>query len=189
MDFEEIYDQHHRPIRTFIAALVKDSFLAEDLCQETFIRVQDNLAKVRDPAKLKAWIFSIAHNVCRDHFRRVKSRPEVATDGLDSRSPATPHGLVIDLLPQQELERRQMSQCVQDKIELLPEGQRTVLALYDIMGFTHQEVADVLGIEVGAAKVRLHRARRSLQKILEQDCDFEVDDRSVLVCEPKPDRA
>ncbi|MBU0514498.1 MAG: RNA polymerase sigma factor [Proteobacteria bacterium] len=188
MDFGEIYDRHYRPVRTFIAALVKDSFLAEDLCQETFIRVRDHLAEVRDQARLKSWVFSIAHNVCRDHFRRAKTRPEAWADGLDPESPAAGRGLVIDLLPQQELERRQMSQCVQDKIDLLPEGRRTVLVLYDIMGFSHQEVADVLRIEVGAAKVRLHRARRSFQKILEKDCDFEVDGRSVLVCEPKPNR-
>jgi RNA polymerase sigma-70 factor (ECF subfamily) len=54
------------------------------------------------------------------------------------------------------------------------------------MALSQQEIADVLGIEVGAVKVRLHRARQKLRALLEEACSFEQDERNVLVCEPKP---
>ena len=84
------------------------------------------------------------------------------------------------------MEQQQMSRCVQDKIHLLPEPLRVVLALADTMDFTHQEIADILHIKVGNAKVRLHRARKALKEILQQECTFEQDERSVMVCLPAP---
>ncbi len=88
---------------------------------------------------------------------------------------------------QKELEQRQMGECVQNQINLLPETPRTVLILFDIMEFSHQEIADILGITVKNVKVRLHRAREKLKTILEEKCAFERDERNVLVCVPKND--
>jgi RNA polymerase sigma-70 factor (ECF subfamily) len=85
---------------------------------------------------------------------------------------------------QKELEQRQMGECVKDQINLLPESMRTVLLLFDIMEFSHQEIADILGITVKNVKVRLHRARKKLKPILEEKCSFERDERNVLVCLP-----
>ena len=86
---------------------------------------------------------------------------------------------------QKKLEQRQMGECVQNQIDLLPESLRTVLVLFDIMEFTHQEIAEILENTVENVKVRLHRARKKLKTILEEKCTFETDERSVLVCEPK----
>ena len=77
-----------------------------------------------------------------------------------------------------------MGQCVQAQIDLLPESLRTVIVLFDVMEFSHQEIGEILGISVENAKVRLHRARKRLRAILEEKCTFEIDERSVLVCEP-----
>ena len=85
---------------------------------------------------------------------------------------------------QKELEQRQMGECVQDKINLLPEPLRTVIILFDTMDLSHQEIAESLGITVENVKVRLHRARKKLKAILEEECTFEVDERNVIVCEP-----
>jgi RNA polymerase sigma-70 factor (ECF subfamily) len=89
---------------------------------------------------------------------------------------------------QKELERRQMGECVQNQISLLPESLRTVLVLFDIMEFSHQESADILGITVKNVKVRLHRARKRLKTILEEKCAFERDERNVLICIPAADK-
>jgi len=77
-----------------------------------------------------------------------------------------------------------MSRCVQDKLSLLPETLRSVIIFADIMDFSRQEIADILGLTLENVKVRLHRARKNLKAILEKECTFEVDERSVLVCEP-----
>lgn len=184
MEFWEIYDQYYSRVRKFILALVKDEWVADDVIQETFLKVQQNIESLRDPSRLTSWIFRIAHNLCQDHFRRLKkSRKEEKIDqeeAGDVDEALIQKGLGI----QKELEQRQMGECVQDQINLLPESLRTALILFDIMEFSHQESADILGITVKNVKVRLHRARKKLKAILEEKCTFERDERNVLVCTP-----
>ena len=70
MQFMEIYDQYYRRLRRFILQTVRNEWVADDLVQETFIRVKNNLENVRDASKLQAWLFRIAYNLCQDYFRR-----------------------------------------------------------------------------------------------------------------------
>jgi len=184
MEFWEIYDQYYAKVRKFILALVKDEWVADDLIQETFLRIQNSLRNLKDPSKLSSWIFRIAYNLCQDHFRQLKRlRKE---ERIDQEEMEDFKEALIQKGPdiQKELEQRQMGECVQNQINLLPEYPRMVLLLYDIMEFSHQEVADILGVTVENVKVRLHRARKKLKSILEQKCNFERDERNVLVCIP-----
>jgi len=187
MEFWEIYDEFYGKVRKFILALVRDEWVTDDLIQETFLRIQNNLKGLKDPSKLSSWIFRIAYNLCQDHFRQLKrSRKEERIDQEgteDLKEASVQKGPDI----QKELEQRQMGECVQDQINLLPEPLRTVLVLFDIMEFSHQEISDILSITVENVKVRLHRARRKLKPILEEKCSFERDERNVLVCTPVSD--
>jgi RNA polymerase sigma-70 factor (ECF subfamily) len=85
---------------------------------------------------------------------------------------------------QKTLEQSEMSQCVQDQLNFLPDSQRNVIILAEVMDFSHQEIADILGMTVENVKIRLHRARKKFKSILEEKCTFEVDERNILVCEP-----
>jgi len=71
MDFWDIYYDYYERVKRFIFALVKDGWVADDLVQETFIKVQKNLNQLRDDSKLSSWIFKIANNLCHDHFRKT----------------------------------------------------------------------------------------------------------------------
>ena len=177
MEFLELYDQFYQRVRKFILASVKNESVADDLIQETFIKIQENLDSLRDPAKISSWIFRIAYHLCQDHFRTLKksSSHEEIHDGLVNLQ-ETP--------VQKKLEQGEMSRCVQDQLNLLPESQRSVIIFADVMDFSHQEIADILGLTVENVKVRLHRARKKFKAILEEKCTFEVDERNVLVCEP-----
>ncbi len=177
MDLFAIHDQYYHRVRRFIRATVKNESVADDLVQETFIKIQESLDSLRDPEKISSWIFRIAYHLCQDHFRTLKrsSTQEEIHDGLVS----------LEETPiQKKLEQGEMSRCVQDKLSLLPGRQRSVIIFADIMDFSHQEIAHILGLTVENVKVRLHRARKRLKAILEKECTFEVDERSVLVCEP-----
>jgi RNA polymerase sigma-70 factor, ECF subfamily len=179
MEFWDIYDDHYLRVKKLVLALLKDEYATDDVCQETFIRVQDHLGELDDPSKVSSWIFRIAYNLCQDHFRRLKSARAIQRanqQGVEMSPASSIH---------KELEQREMSQCVQDQLSLLPESLRTVIILFDLMGCTHQEVSEVLGITGENVKVRLHRARKKLKVLLEQKCSFDVDERNVLVCEPK----
>jgi len=177
MEFFELYDQFYQRVRKFILASVKNESVADDLIQETFIKIQENLDSLRDPAKISSWIFRIAYHLCQDHFRTLKksSSHEEIHDGLVN---------LQEIPIQKKLEQGEMSRCVQDQLNLLPESQRSVIIFADVMDFSHQEIADILGLSVENAKVRLHRARKKFKAILEEKCTFEVDERNVLVCDP-----
>lgn len=83
------------------------------------------------------------------------------------------------------LEQKQMPDCVQEKFRLLPEPSRIILTLFDVMDFSHREIADILCISEANAKVRLFRASKQFKTILEQHCEFAFDERNVFACEPK----
>ncbi|MFZ5570520.1 MAG: RNA polymerase sigma factor [Thermodesulfobacteriota bacterium] len=178
-DYWDIYEIYCERVRRFIILTVKDTWVAEDLLQETFIRVQKNLTQLNDSGKLKSWIFRIAYNLCQDHFRqskRISNREEPV--------------MQIEILPhytsaQKMLEQQQMSACVQEQTKLLPESLRTPLLLFEILEFKQQEIAEILNISVENTKVRLHRARKQMRAILNEKCRFEKDERNVLVCEPR----
>jgi RNA polymerase sigma-70 factor, ECF subfamily len=179
MEFLEIYDQHYLRVKKVILALVRDEWVADDLTQETFTRVQDNLADLRDPERISSWIFRIAYNLCQDHFRQKGKF--LINDGSDHQESE----IAEENSTERQFEQHQMGECVQQEIDRLPESLRTVIILSDMIEFNQREVADILGITVENAKVRLHRARKRLKALLEQKCTFESDERNVLVCEPK----
>jgi RNA polymerase sigma-70 factor (ECF subfamily) len=183
MEFWEIYDPYYARVRKFILALVKEPWTADDLIQETFLRVQQNLGTLKDSSKLSSWIYRIAYNLCQDHFRQRKAGRKKECTGLEQTEDLG-EGLIQEGFIQKELEQREMGRCVQSQIGLLPEPLRAVLVLFDIMECSHQEIADILGITVTNVKVRLHRAREKLKPILEEKCAFERDERNVLVCTP-----
>ena len=179
MDFWKIYDQYYDSVRKFILAYVKDEWLADDLIQETFIKVQKNLNSVKDTAKLSSWVFRIAYNHCHDHYRQPKRA------SLNQRNIQQEIVTFKEAVVQKELEQQQMGECVQDKMDLLPPDYRTVLILSDIMAFNHKEIGEILDVSVSNVKVRVHLARKKFRATLEEHCSFEVDERSVLVCDPK----
>lgn len=181
--FYSIYDAHHEAVRRFIQATIRDDWAADDLVQETFLRVLDKADTLKDPSKLRPWIYRIALNLCRDHLRSRKTRGRQAEVQVEAAQ-------LTDILPapcsstETALAQHQMNTCIQHKIKMLPESQRTVLCLFDVNGLSQQEIAQVLEISLENVKIRLHRARKSLKKILQTHCSFEKDERDVLVCEP-----
>ena len=178
MDSYEIYDRYYQRVRRFIISNVRDEWTADDLTQETFIRIQKSLDGVKDTSKLSSWIFRIAYNLCQDHFRsRKKSSPrECELDELTAG--------FKEAIAQKELERCEMERCVQNAVSLLPESLRSAVILYDMAELSHREIAEILDTTVENVKVRLHRGRKKLKVLLDEKCTFEVDERGVLICEP-----
>ncbi len=174
MIFLELYDQYYDRVKKFILLLVKDEWVADDLIQETFVRVNKNMDKVREPEKISSWIFRIAYNLSQDHFIRKKKASLKSSEAIES----------FEIPTIKKIEQQQMGNCVQKKIDLLPESMRLVLILGDIMEFSHKEIAEILSITENNSKVRLHRARKQFKSVLKENCTFEHDERNVLVCEP-----
>jgi len=175
MDFLRLYDTHYQQVRKFILTITKDDWAADDLIQETFIRVEKNINSVRKTDKISSWIFKIAYHLCMDHLKNSNNETlhPVANETGD-----------FNILPLKKIEQQQMNDCIHEKMKRLSEPMRIIIDLYDIMEFTHKEIAGILSITEENSKVKLHRARKKLKSILSQECSLKYDERNVFICEP-----
>jgi RNA polymerase sigma-70 factor, ECF subfamily len=162
VDFYQVYDDYHDRIRQYILAAVKNRWVADDLVQETFLRVLQNSSQIREQAKLSAWIYRIAANLCQDHFRRARRNVIPFDENAAREFPG-------DLSLEKQIEQYELSLLVQDLIKLLPEPLRQVLFLCDIKQTSYQEAGELLGLSLENIKVRLHRARKRLKALLEEN--------------------
>ncbi|MGM0812287.1 MAG: RNA polymerase sigma factor [Pseudomonadota bacterium] len=145
--------------RLFRVALAwsSDPMCADDLVQDTLEVALDKVHQLRDPDRLYAWMYSIMHNGWRHCLVQRQRRPEC---DLDS------YPVLSDSNPEQASERESAVVRVRRAIARLPVGQREVVTLVDLEGFTYQEVADILDIPIGTVMSRLSRARGFLQSAL-----------------------
>jgi RNA polymerase sigma-70 factor (ECF subfamily) len=184
--FADVFDEFQHPIYNYLLRMTQSQAEAEDLTQETFIRVHRSLPSFRGEASLSTWIYRIATNVSLDHFRRSATRQ--AKTALSLEETESEGEWIVDKAassPEQVAAQSEMSDCVQSFIWRLPPSYRTVLVLHDLQGLKNREIADVLDCSLDTVKIRLHRARKKLRATLDVGCDFAHDERNVFVCEPK----
>lgn len=137
------YREYGPGIYRFALSILRDPQLAEDVLQETFLRLLSKKI-LPDPGKERPWLYKVARNLCYDHLRKRNQEPS---------APISPP-------PEENWEFILM-------LESLPETERQILALRFIGGFTHKEIAGILGLTVHGAKKRYERAIRKLRKELE----------------------
>jgi RNA polymerase sigma-70 factor (ECF subfamily) len=129
--------------------------LADDLAQEALTKALRKSNQLRDPKARDAWLFSILTNCYRDHFRRHRDMDDV--DDIELSDEAT---------PESHSSQQEIVVQVRAAIAQLPEGQRQVVTLVDLEGFSYIEVADILGVPIGTVMSRLCRARNALKALL-----------------------
>jgi len=190
--FRALYDANHLRVRRLLARIAGPQE-AEDLAQVVFAKAATALPDFRGDAQSATWLYRIAANVASDWLRSRPARearvtiefPEAWDEeaGKGAAGSACSNG---QTLPEQQLIRNEMNECIRDVIGQLPENHRTVLMLGELGGLTDDDVAQALGISRGSAKVRLHRAREQLKQALTGRCDFYRNEDNELACEPKP---
>jgi len=170
----------HRPaVWGFVFRHVGDQTLADDLTQETFLRVQRSSAAHRGEASERSWLCAIALNVIRDHFRAAGRVPQATS------SPPALERVASDEDGERALLESEMAACIGEFLLQLAQPQHDVVALHDMAGLTHREIAAVLDLSVANSRVLLHRGRAALRGILKENCTlaFEGDE---VPCERKP---
>jgi RNA polymerase sigma factor (sigma-70 family) len=137
-----------------------DEDTAKDLAQDSFIAAYAGLDGFRFGSKFSSWLYSIILNKCRDHLRLIKDT--VSTDDVAEIMPDK------GISPEQAASAHQSSDVLQRALKALPPEYREVLILKHIEGLDYQEIAAVTGTGIPALKVRAHRGREMLKKILEK---------------------
>jgi RNA polymerase sigma-70 factor (ECF subfamily) len=177
--FEDVAQELSDPLRRYLERLVGDRATADDLLQETLLKIARGLPEFEGRSSVKTWAFTIATRAATDHFRRPQSRARMVE--IDE-SGAT-H--VTDAEIDQRLVIDEMSSCVREVIDSLPEDYRTALVLHDLEGQTAAQVAEIADCSLATAKIRIHRARRRLKEALDQECRFYRDENNVFRCDRK----
>ena len=180
--FEDVIENLGPVLRSYLERMVGDPMLADDLFQETSIKIAEGLSNFEGRAALKTWAFRIAHHVCLDHFRKRSSRQTVL-EFLDEEHAA------VELEQDEAIVIDEMNECIRGVIDSLPPDYRTAVVLHDLEGLTAADVARVSDCSLATAKIRIHRARKRLQAALQDQCRFYRDADQVLHCDrktPKP---
>jgi RNA polymerase sigma-70 factor (ECF subfamily) len=155
--FEELVERTHRRVYTLAYRLVGDRHEAEDVAQEAYLRAYRALPGFRGESRFETWLYRITANTAMNHLRRRGRFGDVLAED-DERvvrveDPSRP--ALDDVVERDEIERA---------LGTLPAGQRAVVLLKDVYGFSCAEIGEHIGISEGAVKVRLHRARRRLKE-------------------------
>ena len=153
--FDMLIARWHEPLWRYARRLSDNQDTADEVVQDVWLRVVRGIARLRDPARLRAWIFGIAHRVLMDRLRNKYAEPgHVALDGTDIPAPADATNIedAIDIM--------------HEELAQLPVTEREVLELFYLQGLSLTEQAEILGIPVGTAKSRLFRARHALRQLM-----------------------
>lgn len=149
---QQLVDAYYEALYRYAYRLSGSAVEAEDLTQEAFCKAQLKLAQLRDPARAKAWLFSILRNTYLHRVRDRKHLPMVSLDGLGDVAEPLP-----ELLP--EVEPEQLQQALNE----LPEGFRTPIILYYFEDFSYRAIAEQMDLPLGTVMSRLSRAKAYLR--------------------------
>lgn len=160
-----LINRYEDKVYTSIMMFVKDKYLAEDIFQDTFIKVIHTLrsGSYKEEGKFSPWVMRISYNLCVDHFRRNKRNPTITnSDGFD----------IFDVLQfaDENAEDRITREETHDKIRLLveqlPDEQREVVVLRHYSNLSFKEIADLTGVSINTALGRMRYALINLRKLI-----------------------
>lgn len=158
--FEELFRRYAPMLMRLTVRRLRSEELAREVVQQTFFQMHAARFDFRQDRKLRPWVFTIAMNLVREHYRKKKRRKE--TDLDEAREPAT----VEERGP---LERKERARLLREAMDQLPASQREVVELHWFEERPFAEVAEIVGSTEGAVRVRAHRAYKKLKELLDAE--------------------
>lgn len=169
--YRELIRRYERPVFSLIFRMVRDREIAEDLAQDTFIKVLNHIDRYRPEFKLSSWLFKIANNVAIDHLRK-RQLETVSIDGSPhAASAAEVEATQMDVAARQEtaleeMEAKEIGRAIEGAIESLRPEYRSCIMLRHVEGRSYEEIAAMLDLPLGTVKTYIHRARHQLREAL-----------------------
>ena len=165
--FDTLIDRYQEKIYNTILFMVKDSYLAEDLIQEIFIKIIDNIKqkKYAEEGKFLPWALRIYHNFCIDHFRKVKRTPTIKTSDDQDLFEIIKHS---DHPADYKMTRSQTHKNIQSLVDLLPEEQREIIVLRHYANLSFKEIAQMTNCSINTALGRMRYGLINLRKMMNE---------------------
>ena len=154
--FDALYERHSRALFNFIRRLLRDESLAEDVFQETCMRVLNNAGRFDSRSRFQTWLYTVAHNLSMDELRRRRRRMSIPAWAVEPPARAPDPG--------DELE----GEATQRLLGGLKPELRAVVVLRVLHGYSQEETARIVGAPVGTVKSRLHHALKQLRRMAEE---------------------
>ncbi|GHO89793.1 RNA polymerase sigma factor SigZ [Dictyobacter formicarum] len=168
---EQVWEAFHAPLLQFIRKRVADAGTAEDLLQEVFVKIHQQIETLKEVKKLESWVYQITRHAIIDYYRSTKPTTRLEEPEVKALPEALPDDdLVSELFP-----------CIRAMINNLPEQDRQALVLTEYQGLTQKEFGERLGLSFSGAKSRVQRARERLKQMLLACCHFELDRRGHII--------
>jgi RNA polymerase sigma-70 factor, ECF subfamily len=170
--YRELIGRYQRPVFSLIYRLVRDREKAEDLAQDTFIKVLNAIDRYNPEFKFSSWIFKIAHNTSLDHLRR-KEPETLSMDGSPhARTAAETEATTIspasgDENPEEYTVNRELGTEIDGALGTLRTEYRTAIVLCHVEGRPYEEIAEIMDVPLGTVKTYIHRGRKELMQRLE----------------------
>jgi RNA polymerase sigma-70 factor (ECF subfamily) len=170
--FRELIRRYERPVFSLIFRMVRDSATAEDLSQDTFIKILNNIDKYRPEFKFSSWLFKIAHNIAIDFLRR-RQLDTISIDGSPhaaTAAEAEASTFDIDSGGENALDAmaaKELGSAIERAIGALRPEYRSCIMLRHVEGRSYEEIAATLDLPLGTVKTYIHRARSQLREALE----------------------
>jgi RNA polymerase sigma factor (sigma-70 family) len=158
-----LFEKYHRALYNFYLRQLEDAPLCEDMVQEVFLRMLKYRHTYRGEGRFTTWMYSIAHNVRIDHFRRMKNRQDFTGEIDDVASPQPG--------PAELSERSSRHQALHRALNRLSDEKREVLIMSRFQGLKYEEISRILGCPVNTVKARVFRALKDLKASLAQQID------------------
>ena len=158
---EDIYRRYRPQVYKFLFRMSGDHYLADELTQETFLRAFAALPGFRGDALFSTWLYRIARNLFLTHCRRERRTLVEPAELVTSFLPGTPAAE----LPEEHALHSEQQELVQLALERMDERERTFIVLREISDLTYAEIAEIMGISLGAVKIGLHRARERFREV------------------------
>jgi RNA polymerase sigma-70 factor (ECF subfamily) len=174
--FEVLLTKHRKPVYNFILRFVGDKETAEDVLQETFMRVIRGAESYKRQAKFTTWVYTIARNLCVDMSRRRKHRKHASLDAPMDASEES--GTLLDVVPSTEMGsdrktvNKELHATMQRAIESLQEDQREVFLMREFLDMPFKQIADVVGVSENTVKSRMRYALEKLRLELDEYKEF-----------------
>ena len=167
--FAHLVDRDQVRLLNFIYRTIGDRDRAEDLVQETFIRVYRHLHRFDQTKKFSTWVYTIAGNLAKNELRNRSRNPLVLFQTIKKNWEADHRPLEWEdntYRPDDLFRKRHLKTMVEDAVRQLPEHHRVVFVLREMQGKTYEEIAEITGVNLGTVKSRLNRARNNFATLI-----------------------
>lgn len=160
IEFTILFNRYKKKIYNYVLRVTSDLMLAEDVVQNVFLKLYENLDRIRNKESVNFWLITTARNEIYSHFRSAKRKAVDKSEDIDDVEVESPVNL------EYEFDMRELKKLILKELDTLPDEQKEVFVLKEYTGMNYKEIAEVLSIDMELVKSRLYKTRQKLMKRL-----------------------